>query len=178
MTESVFSPARLLINMKSDETAIDIHDASESDTAEILSIQKLAFHGQAVLYDDFTLPPMTQTLDELARDFKTHAFLKALSGGRIVGSVRGRREGDSCFISRLIVHPDHQNRGIGKMLMHAVENKFESVLRYELYTGHKSEKNLEFYAKLGYREYRRKPQSDKVILICMEKVNASARTSR
>jgi ribosomal protein S18 acetylase RimI-like enzyme len=148
---------------------IDIRDASEADAAEILEIQRLAFHGQAVLYHDFTLPPLTQTLEELVRDFGTYAFLKAVRGGAIVGSVRCRTEGDSCLISRLIVRPDHQNRGIGKALMRAVEEKFPGARRYELFTGHLSAGNLALYEKLGYREFRRKPQSDKVMLICMEK---------
>lgn len=148
---------------------INICDASESDAAEILRIQKLAFHGQGVLYDDFTLPPLVQTPEELCRDFKTHLFLKAVDLGKIVGSVRGRVEGNTCFISRLIVHPDRQNRGIGKRLMLAIEDKFKTAGRYALYTGHKSEKNLALYRSLGYHEYARKPQSDRVMLVCLEK---------
>ena len=149
--------------------SITICEASEQDAAEILAVQKLAFHGQSVLYNDFTLPPLTQTREELVRDFKTHAFLKALSDGKIVGSVRGCVEGDTCFISRLIVHPDYQSRGIGKKLMHAIESKFSNARRYELFTGHKSEKNLALYTRLGYREFARKPQGTNVTLICLEK---------
>ncbi|MGE5173063.1 MAG: GNAT family N-acetyltransferase [Betaproteobacteria bacterium] len=155
--------------MKHDDFTIDIRDATTSDAAAILEIQKLAFHGQGILYNDFTLPPLLQTLEELVLDFKKHLFLKAMDEGRVVGSIRGRAERETCFISRLIVHPDYQNKGIGKKLMHAVENKFGKALRYELSTGHKSEKNLALYAKLGYREYERKPQSAKVMLICLEK---------
>lgn len=148
---------------------IDIRDASVGDAAEILAIQKIAFHGQAVLYNDFALPPLVQTLEELIQDFKTHAFLKALYNGKIVGSVRGRGEGDTCFISRLVVHPDHQNKGIGQKLMHAIESKFSNARRYELFTGQKSEKNLALYRKLGYSKYKEMAQSDNVVLICMEK---------
>ena len=136
---------------------------------EILKIQKLAFHGQAILYDDFTLPPLVQKLEELIQDFKTHSFLKALYTGKIVGAVRGCAEGDTCCISRLIVHPDYQNIGIGKKLMHAIENKFSGAQRYELFTGHKSEKNLILYRRLGYCKYKEKAQSDNVTLICMRK---------
>ncbi len=151
------------------EIQIEICDADESDAAEILEIQRMAFHGQAVLYNDFTLPPLLQTLEELIQDFKTHAFLKAVHHGKIVGSVRGKAEDGTCFISRLIVRPDHQGRGIGKRLMLAIENKFSGARRYELYTGHKSERSLALYGKLGYREFARKPQSASVMLICLEK---------
>ncbi len=155
--------------MKRNELTIDIRDASEADAAEILEIQKLAFHGQCILYNDFALPPLVQTLEELIQDFTTHVFLKAAHEGKIVGSVRGRVEGYTCLISRLIVRPDHQNKGIGKKLMHAIESKFSGVSRYELFTGEKSKKNLTLYGKLGYREFERKPQSANVMLICMEK---------
>lgn|SRR5574337_1286010 len=155
--------------MNSKGIHIEINEASESDAGEILEIQKLAFGHQAVLYNDFRLPPLVQTLEELLQDFKTYNFLKAMHGSKLVGSVRGRAEGDTCLISRLIVHPDYQNRGIGKKLMFAIEDKFRDVQRYELFTGHKSEKNLTLYRKIGYHEYGRKPQSDTVILICMEK---------
>jgi ribosomal protein S18 acetylase RimI-like enzyme len=154
------------------ELTIDIRDALESDAAKILEIQKLAFHGQGMLYNDLALPPLVQTLEELVRDFRTHAFLKAFSDGKIVGSVRGRIESGTCLISRLIVHPDHQNRGIGKKLMHAIENKFSSASRYELFTGDKSVKNLVLYGKLGYQEFGRKSQSAAVTLICLEKRKA------
>jgi ribosomal protein S18 acetylase RimI-like enzyme len=158
--------------MKSEETSIDISAASETDASDILEIQKLAFHGQGMLYNDFSLPPLVQTLEELIQDFKTYSFLKALYNGKIVGSVRGRVERDTCFISRLIVRPDYENRGIGKKLMHSVENKFSEVRRYELYTGHKSVKNLALYGKLGYCKYNEKPQGENVTLICLEKRKA------
>ncbi len=155
--------------MKSNEILIEICDASETDAAAIWEIQRLAFQQQGIQYNDFTLPPLVQTLDELIQDFKIHAFLKAIYKGKIVGSVRGCAEGNTCHISRLIVLSDYQNKGIGKKLMHAIENKFSDVQRYELFTGHKSRKNLALYEKLGYSKYGEKPQGDNVTLICMEK---------
>lgn len=154
---------------------VTIQDATMNDAAELLEVQKLAFRGQAVLYDDLTLPPLHETREELRRDLGTHVILKAVAGGMIVGSVRGYAEKDTCRISRLAVHPEHQNKGIGKSLMQAIEKKFCDALRYELYTGHKSEKSLALYRKLGYREFARRPQSENVILVCMEKTNKATR---
>ena len=148
---------------------IEIREALESDAEELLKVQKLAFQGQAVLYNDFTLPPLTQTVEELRGDFRTYLFLKAVLDGKIVGSVRGRSKGSTCRISRLFVHPDHQNKGIGRVLMSAVEEKFKSARRYELFTDHKSEKNLALYEKLGYSRFSEKPQGDKGTLIGLAK---------
>jgi hypothetical protein len=81
--------------MENDDLTLDINEATDLDAEKILEIQKLAFHGQGVLYDDFTLPPLVQTLEELVRDFRTYVFLKALYDGKLVGSVRARTEGDT-----------------------------------------------------------------------------------
>ncbi len=148
---------------------VNICDALEIDAEEILEVQKLAFYRQGILYNDLSLPPLVQTLEELVRDFKTYSFLKAINGSRIVGSVRAVVEGDTCFISRLIVHPDYQNRGIGKKLMFDIENRFSGARRYELNTGHKSVKNLVLYDKLGYRKFQEKLQGEHVALVCLEK---------
>jgi len=85
--------------------------------------------------------------------------------------VRGCIEGDTCHISRLIVHPDQQNKGIGKKLVRAIEDRFKDVQRNELFTGHKSEQNIALYTKLGYRPFKEKAQSYGVTSIYMEKMH-------
>ena len=75
-------------------------------------------------------------------------FLKASVGGRIVGSVRAHVREGTCFVGRLIVHPDFQNRGIGTGLLNELERivltreAFWDAERFELFTGSRSEKNL------------------------------------
>ena len=100
--------------MEYDVRSVEILPAAESDAAAILEIQKCAFHKQGILYADLTLPPLIQTLDELRRDFNIYSFLKAVDKRTIVGSVRGIAKGETCCISRLVVHPDHQNGASGK----------------------------------------------------------------
>ena len=95
--------------------------------------------------------------------------LKATIEDRIVASVRARVQGDTCYVGRLIVHPDLQNQGIGTLLMHQIEARFGGIGRYELFTGHRSERNLYLYHKLGYEECRREALSPKVTLIFLEK---------
>ena len=48
-----------------------IIQASLEDAAEILALQKLAYQVEGVLYRDFNIPPLTQTLAELKHDFTT-----------------------------------------------------------------------------------------------------------
>ncbi|HAK60459.1 MAG TPA: GNAT family N-acetyltransferase [Nitrospiraceae bacterium] len=147
-------------------------DAVPEDAEALLALQKLAFHQQGVLYDDFTLPPLTQTLEEMLRDFDKSLFVKAVYRRKIVGSVRAHKEGATCFIARLAVHPDHQNRGIGRSLMQAAEARFPDVERFELFTGYKSVRSINLYKSLGYVIFKEETEAQPVKLICMEKNTA------
>ena len=133
-----------------------ITHASYRDMACILALQKLAYRSEADRYQDETLPPMVQTIEALQEAFKRLVILKAVMDDVIVGSVRAHAEGDTCFIGRLIVHPDFQNQGIGQILMHQIENAFSHVKRFELFTGHKSDGPLHIYRKLGYKRFKEK----------------------
>ncbi len=151
--------------------------ATEGDLAEILELQKKAFYGQALIYNDFSLPPLLQTIDDLKKEFRKNQIYKIEQNGKIVASIRCYVENDTLYMEKLIVDPDFQNRGIGINLMRLIENKYApSVVRYALFTGHKSERNLHLYRKLGYQEIRRKIISDDLILVCMGKMNSKKTT--
>ena len=152
-----------------------IEDAVVEDAGEILGLQKLAYQSEARIYDDYTIPPLVQTTEQIEADFRSHVFLKALANGAVVGSVRARMDRGSCLIGRLIVHPDIQNQGIGTRLLKEIEGRFENAERFELFTGHKSERNLHLYRKLGYRIFRREKVSGRLTLVYMEKFNQGER---
>lgn len=149
---------------------VEIFRATLEDAIEILALQKLAYQSEAQLYSDWTIPPLLQTAEEIRNEFGTHTFLKAVSGHSIVGSVRARKMGTTCYIGRLIVHPKWQNRGIGTRLMTEVEFMHRGVTRFELFTGSNSIKNLHLYHKLGYQELRRELLSNQVELVYLEKI--------
>jgi len=145
-----------------------IEKATISDAEEILSLQKLAYKSEAELYNDFSIPPLVQSLEELTDDLKKLFFLKVVTDGRIIGSVRAYSKDNVCYIGRLIVHPDYQNRGIGKEIMNAIEKCFKGA-RYELFTGHLSKKNITFYEKLGYKKFMTENVRDNLLFVYMEK---------
>lgn len=133
-----------------------IEQATDSDAEKILDLQKTAYESEARRYNDYTLPPLVQTLDETRTDIKKQVILKAVDSGKITGSVRAYMENGTCFIGRLIVDPDYQNRGIGKKLMHHIENLFDDADRFELFTGNKSDEALHLYEQLGYTVFKSK----------------------
>ena len=146
-----------------------IEPAQLTDAPQILALQKLAYLSEAEINQDYTIPPLTQTLEGIEREFQTQTVLKAILDGKIIGSVRAYLQGGTCYIGRLIVHPDFQNRGIGAKLLRAIEERFAQAGRYELFTGEKSERNLYFYQKWGYRIFRKEELTDKVTLVYLEK---------
>jgi ribosomal protein S18 acetylase RimI-like enzyme len=129
---------------------ISICLAEPQDAQAILNLQRLAYESEARLYDDWSLPPLTQTLQSLLEEFETSIVLKAVEAEQIVGSVRAKKSLDTCMIGRLIVHPAWQRRGFGSMLLAEIESKFPDVARFELFTGSKSEANIRLYQRLGY----------------------------
>jgi len=152
-----------------------VERANVEDAEEILALQRLAYQSEAAIYGDYMIPPLTQTLEEIRADFDEQVFLKASVGGRIVGSVRAHVREGTCFVGRLIVHPDLQNRGIGTGLLNELERivpaleTFSDVERFELFTGSRSEKNLYLYQKLGYKIFRSEELTEKVTLMFLEK---------
>jgi ribosomal protein S18 acetylase RimI-like enzyme len=149
-----------------------------SDASEILALQKLAYQSEAAIWNDYTIPPLTQTLASMEVDFAKQIILKAVAENRIIGSVRAYLQDGTCYIGRVTVHPDLQNRGLGKLLMHAIEREFGQAQRYELFTGTKSERNLYFYQKLGYRIFKQAPLSDTVELVYLEKPGPAAQEAQ
>lgn len=148
-----------------------ITDSLEIDLEQILNLQKLSYIQEAQIYNDNNIPPLNQTLSEITIDFKSKLFIKAVEANTIVGSVRAFEQNHTCYIERLIVHPDYQNKGIGTSLLNEIENRFSNANRFELFTGSKSEKNLYLYRKLGYKDFKEEKLSESVNLKYLEKMN-------
>jgi ribosomal protein S18 acetylase RimI-like enzyme len=144
--------------------------ATLDDAQEILALQKLAYQSEAAIYNDYTIAPLRQSLEGMAADLKTQTVLKEMIDGGIFGSVRGDIKEGTGYTGRLIVHPDFQNRGIGTRLLKAIEEHLNQAKRYELFTGHKSERNLRLYQKLGYRSFRTETINEGLTQVYLEKI--------
>ncbi len=120
------------------------------DAGEVLTLQRAAYVGEAMIYDQF-LPPLFETLDEvkevLASDI---AVLGIRDQGRLIGTVRIKPDGE---IARLAVAPDRQHEGLGTRLLEAAIAHGGTWL----FTGDRSEANLRLYRRHGFEETRREP---------------------
>ena len=146
-----------------------IQKAAKCDLEEILDLQKRAFYSEAEAYHDFTIAPLTQTIESLEEDYRTKTMLKAVVDSQIIGSVRAYEKEKTCYIERLIVSPDFQNKGIGSELLKFIENEFGACTRFELFTGKHSMRNIRFYQKHGYVIFKEEPINDRITFVFMEK---------
>lgn len=131
---------------------LNIERAKEKDLNAILALQKASFSIVAEKMNNFDIPPLLQTLDEIMKEYQQGVILKCVSDdNKIIGSVRGvADENGVCHIGKLIVHPDFQNRGIGKKLMYEIETFFQKCHMFSLFTGENTPNTLQLYEKVGY----------------------------
>ncbi|HEY3006234.1 MAG TPA: tRNA (guanosine(37)-N1)-methyltransferase TrmD [Kribbellaceae bacterium] len=137
--------------------------AEPADAAELLTLQRACWVSEAQVNEALDIPPLTETADDIRRslDEWTTVVVRSGAGGRLVGSVRGRllsepeRPVPTWEISRLMVAPDLQGRGLGRRLLEAGESLAPAAaVRFELNTGERSDGNLKRYRKAGYRPAR------------------------
>ena len=145
-----------------------IIEAQEKDIEEILNLQYVAYQSEAIIYNNFSIQPLTQTMEKAIEEFHNSVILIAVMNGKIIGSVRAFEKQGTAYIGKLMVLPAYQNRGMGKRLLQAIESEFKGN-RFELFTGEKSEKNLSLYAKSGYTQFKTEEAVSGLSLIYLEK---------
>ena len=130
---------------------IEVKIASKNDAFEILEIQKQAYQGQAEIYNNYELPPLTQSLESVENEFKEQTFLKVLFHDKIIGLVRFKISNGHVAINRMAVKPEFQNQGIGTTLLREIESRVPEAISLQLFTGNKSTRNIYLYEKNGYK---------------------------
>ena len=149
---------------------VKVLPATLADAGEIHTLQLASFLSEGQIYDDLTIPPLTETLATTVARMQRGTVLKAVAGTRIVGTVQLTVDGSVGHVERLCVAPDWQGRGLGGRLLQVAEKIAPAeVTSYQLDTGAESDRNLELYRKAGYREAGRKQQTAKVELVLLTK---------
>ncbi|WP_327359430.1 GNAT family N-acetyltransferase [Streptomyces sp. NBC_01304] len=153
--------------------SVTISAATEQDAEQILKLQFLCYQSEAELYGDYSIEPLTQSLESIKAELTSGCVLVARLGDEVVASVRGAVDGDgTARINKLIVHPRMQRHGLGGRLLHAIEEKLGTagaVKHYQLFTGHRSESNLILYRKHGYLPVRSEQVSGRLTLVTLAK---------
>ncbi len=140
------------------------------DLQEILLLQHLAYQSEAALLDNYDIPPLKQTLDEVIAEYHKGIILKMVDAdGLIIGSIRAWEMKGTVHVGKLMVHPDYRHHGYGTKLLGEIE-KYFSQKRYELFTSTRSIDNIRLYQRMGYREFDRRSLDDRLDFVYMEKV--------
>jgi len=146
-----------------------VADAEPADAEAIHALQIVAYQSEARRYDNWSIPPLVESVASVRDHIERHVVLKALIGDRLAGAVRGVVEDGVCLVGRLIVDPELQQRGIGAALLAAIEARHPQATAFELFTGDRSEGNLRLYRRHGYVETHRQPVSSEVSLVFLRK---------
>ncbi|MEU5219762.1 GNAT family N-acetyltransferase [Streptomyces sp. NPDC020807] len=162
--------------------SVTISAADARDAEHILKLQYLCYQSEAELYGDWSIEPLTQTLDALRAELAEGYGLVARLGDEVVASVRARLDEDGTVrIAKLIVHPRMQRHGLGSRLLDGIERHFAAAdetassaetaaaKRFQLFTGHRSEVNLRLYRSRGYEQVGTRELGPKLTLVTLEK---------
>ncbi|MDT0545266.1 MULTISPECIES: GNAT family N-acetyltransferase [Streptomyces] len=153
--------------------SVTISAATADDAEQILKLQYLCYQREAELYGDYSIEPLTQSLDDLRAELGEGCVLVARLGAEVVGSVRGMVDDKgTAAIGKLIVHPRMQRHGLGGRLLAAIEERLaeeRAAKRYRLFTGHRSEGNLRLYRRYGYAQVGTEEVNRRLSLVTLEK---------
>jgi GNAT superfamily N-acetyltransferase len=144
--------------------------ARPEDADAILAIQKVAFEPEAQACNVWEIPPLMESVEGIRDHICTATVLKAMDGDRIVGAIRGIVTGSTCLVRVLVVTPQAQGRGIGAMLLQAIEAAHPEVERFELNTNMVMARNVRFYLCHGYQLVEQVQHSATIRLAFMRKV--------
>ena len=135
-----------------DGVAAEIRAAVPADAGELLTLQRACWVQEQQANPGVHIPPLHESLADVEAWMASWTTLVLRSAGRLVGAVRGRVAGESWDIGRLMVAPDLQGRGLGRVLLAAIEAAApDEVTGFVLFTGAGSARNIATYKKAGYR---------------------------
>jgi tRNA (guanine37-N1)-methyltransferase len=142
----------------------EVRTATPSDAGELLTLQLACWVREAQANETLDIPPLREDLAAVQAWLGTWTTFVVRSGSRLVAAVRGRLEGDTWEVGRLMVAPDLRGRGLGRWLLGHVESAAPAeARRVSLVTGARSEANLRMCKKAGYRFDRVQPDDTGVV---------------
>jgi tRNA (guanine37-N1)-methyltransferase len=135
---------------------LEIRLVDPADAGELFTMQRACWVQEMQANPGAPIPALEETYADLQRWITTDTVLVVRSGGRLVGAVRASLhdgpEGAQWDIGRLMVAPDLQGRGIGRMLLERIEAAApEQATGFVLFTGAGSTRNQKMYQRAGYR---------------------------
>ncbi len=127
--------------------------ATIEDADILLEIQKKAFQESLELYKDYDTNPANESLEKMAHKIRNHFYYVITADDNMVGGIHAYKKSNRhCYLNRIYIHPDYENKGIGSKAVEFILNHedFRDIELWTLDTPHKSYRNHSFYEKLGF----------------------------
>ena len=142
-----------LLPLSAATTEWQVVPATRADAGELLTLQRACWMQEAAMNESVAgIPALQESLTDVQEWIGAWTSYVVRVGGRLVGAVRGRLAGDAWDIGRIMVAPDLQGRGLGRVLLdHIQQVAPPAATSYVLHTGYRSEGNLRMYKKAGFR---------------------------
>ena len=129
-----------------------IRPVRPGDAGELLTLQRACWVQEQQANPEVPIDALTESYDDVRAWIGDGTVLVAHRAGRLVGTVRGRLHHAFWDIGRLMVAPDLQREGLGRVLLERIEAAApEGAVGFELFTGAGSLRNQRLYKKAGYR---------------------------
>jgi tRNA (guanine37-N1)-methyltransferase len=131
----------------------EILPATAADAGELYTLQRACWLQELEANPGVVIPALAESLDDVVAGLEIHRTWTVRRAGRLVGSVRARlTSGGGWDVGRLMVAPDLQGQGLGRLLLeHAEAAAPAQATTYVLFTGARSTANLRMYKRAGYR---------------------------
>lgn len=141
--------------------------SNEGLVSELLALQKASYAVEAALIGSTAIPPLHDAPHTLARCGETfHGFFH---DGKLAAAISYKRLGDTVDIHRLVVHPDHFRRGMGRALVRHVETVEGSADKMVVSTGAANLPAIRLYLSLGFEETGEAEAAPSLVVVDFEK---------
>lgn len=165
-----------------EKVAFVVREANKEDIPQIQIVSKEAFkmYIEGAGITDL-VGPLNETYEYLEEELNTKLVFVAMEQDTVIGCVRVEIQGEgTAYLSRFGVSPAYQSKGIGKLLMQAVDDAMEAmgIERLYLHTASRMLALVRFYYARGfYIESTTKNKGYIRALLCKEYEIASSHIS-
>ena len=149
-----------------------IRRASFADICDVYDLTQMAYARWRSVIGQQPLPMN----DDYMETMDTHIVELLEDDGVLCGVVELFPEESFLLIENIAVHPDHQGKGCGRLLLEHAERSARELgfAEIRLYTNAAFTENLAFYAKNGYAELERSNMIQGSITVHMNKMLEAA----
>ncbi|HET8562038.1 MAG TPA: tRNA (guanosine(37)-N1)-methyltransferase TrmD [Marmoricola sp.] len=141
-----------LLHPSASTEELELRAVRPGDAGELLTLQRACWAQGQRADPEIEIDVLAEDLDDVRTWIAEGTVLVLRSAGRLVGAVRGRLADDRWHIGRLMVSPDLQGQGLGRMLLDAIEEVAPpGASSFELLTGSGGAGDRRLYRSAGYR---------------------------